>query len=92
MNQTWENGKKPNLGPNWPKCDPHPIFVCVCMWILTLLVVGYCFKLLSYAISWKTNKPNFRNGKKPNLVPILDRLAQIWVTQIFIVDFTSASS
>ena len=27
------------------------VCVCVCVWFLTLLVVGYCFKLLSYVIS-----------------------------------------
>ena len=32
--------------------------------ILPLLVVRHCSKLSSYAISWKTNKPNFRKWWK----------------------------
>ena len=38
-------------------------------WVLPLLVVTYCSILSFFAISRKTNKPNFRNSKKTNFGP-----------------------
>ena len=44
----WENGKNPNL---WPNFGPAKFF----SWVLPVLVVRQCFKLSSYAISRKNN-------------------------------------
>ena len=54
MNQTCENGKKPNFvpdfGPFWPKFGPQKYL----LWDLSLLDVRHCCKLSLYAISRKT--------------------------------------
>ena len=55
MNQTGENGKIPNFG--------HKTLIPILkifLRALPLLVVRNCSKLLSYAISRKTNETNFR--------------------------------
>ena len=59
MNQTWENGKKPNFEPNFDWFDPNlcPNFF---LWVLHLLNVRHCCKLPLYAIWRKTNYPNSR--------------------------------
>ena len=61
MNQTLENYKKFNSGPNCGLFDPaHKIF-----WrVLPLLVVRHCSKLSSYANLRKTNEPNLRKCQK----------------------------
>ena len=59
------------------KIWPHPHFFS--LQVLPLLVVRYCSKLSSYAISRKTNEPNWRKWqKKLVLVIILVYLAQIF--------------
>ena len=72
MHQTWDNGKKPNFGPDFgrfkPDLDPKKVF----SWILPLLLVRHCCKLSLYAIWRKTNEPNLRKWQKklvlgPNL-------------------------
>ena len=49
MNQTSENGKKPNFRPDFglfgPNLDPKFSFA-----VLPLLLVGHCSKLSPYAI------------------------------------------
>ena len=64
MNQTWENGIKPNFepdfGPFWPIFGPKIFF----SWLLSLLDVIHCCKLSLYAIWKKTNVPNLRKWKK----------------------------
>ena len=61
MDQTWENGKKPMLGLDfglfgqiWAKK-----FV---LWVL--LVVNHYSKLSFYAVSRKTNEPNWKKYQK----------------------------
>ena len=60
MNHTWKNGKKtnfkPDFGPFLPQFGPPKIF----LWVLTLLDVTHCCKLLLYAISGKTNESNLK--------------------------------
>ena len=52
MNQSWENGEKPNFepnfGPNLP--PPPPPHKKKLLWVLPLIVVRNCSKLSSYAI------------------------------------------
>ena len=63
MNQTWENSKKPSLGPNFgPLAQiwaPKNI-----LWILPLLDVRHYCKLSLYAISRKTNEQNLTKWQK----------------------------
>ena len=75
MNQTGENGKKPNFGPNFGLFGPNlgPKFFFVCSNSTTLLDVRHCRKLSSYAISRKTSDPNSRKWQK-NLILDLIRL------------------
>ena len=56
MMQPWENGKNPNFGPNLGTAKFFS-------WVSPLLVVRQCSKLSCYAISRKTNEPNFRKLK-----------------------------
>ena len=72
MNQTWENSKKSNPGPDFGLFGPNlcppppPSFLQV----LLLLVTRHCSKLSSYAISRQTNEPNLRKwGTKTNFGP-----------------------
>ena len=74
MIQPWENDKNPIFRPN---LGPKNFF----SWVLPFLVNRQCFKLSSYAISRKTNEPNKKNDKKPNLGPVL---AQLWVYDFFL--------
>ena len=83
--QPWENSKNPNLDPVWV---PWSFFH-----VLPLLVVWQCSKLSSYAISRKTNWPNFKkNDKKPNfgldVGPFSPNLGQ----QSFFAGFTFTSN
>ena len=85
MNQTCENGKKSNFGPDfglfWPKFGPQKFF----WWVLPLLdVIHYC-KLSLYKISKKANEQNMRKWQK-NLVSgtILALLTQIWIPKFFL--------
>ena len=60
MNQTRENGKKTNFGPNFdpfgPNLCPEKFFPSA----LSLLDGRHCCKLSLYAISRKTYDPNLR--------------------------------
>ena len=49
MMQLSENGKNPNFELNLGAPNFFP-------WVSPLLVAGQCSKLLSYAISWKSNE------------------------------------
>ena len=64
MNQTWENGKKPNFGPDFgpfsPKFGSQKNF----LWVLPLVDVIHCCKLSLCAISRKTNNQTWENDKK----------------------------
>ena len=67
-NQTWENGKKPNFGPDFGPFGSPNFF----SWILPLLDIRYCCKVSLYAISKKTYQPSLRKcQKKPSW-------AQLW--------------
>ena len=75
MNQTWENGKKHNFGPDFgpfgPNVGPQNV-----SWVLHLLVV----RVLSYhpmQFPEKLMNLTWENGEKPNLDPILACLAQM---------------
>ena len=46
MNEAWENDKKPNFGPDIGPFAPK----LPANWVLPLLVVKHCSKLLTYAI------------------------------------------
>ena len=50
----------PVFGPLWPKVALPKLF----SWILSLLDVIHCCKLLLYAISKKTHEPNLRKWQK----------------------------
>ena len=64
MNQTWENDKKNNFGPDFgsfgPKLRPQNLFSC----LLLLLDVRHCSKLSLYALSRKTYDPSLRKYLK----------------------------
>ena len=61
MNRTWENGKKPNLGPDFclsgPKLGPKFFFE-------GFTSTRYCCKLSLYPILRKLNEPNLRKWQK----------------------------
>ena len=61
MNKSWENGEKPNFGPDFGT----PKYFSL---ILPLLYVRHCHKLSLYAISRKTYDPTQQNGEKPHFV------------------------
>ena len=78
MHQTWENGKKINLGSDFSQFDPNSgsIFFFFFSWILPLLHVRHCRQLSLYVTSKKTNEPNLRKlQKKKVLGPHLAHLA-----------------
>ena len=63
MNQTWENRKKTNSGPNFGlNLGPKDF-----LWVLPLLGVRHCCKLSLYAISRKSNDPNSRKWQKNSI-------------------------
>ena len=75
MMQTWENDKNRNFGPNFGLFGPNLTTLPIFLWALRLLVVSNSFKLSSYSMSKKTNKPNFRKWqKKPNFGPFVPNL------------------
>ena len=66
INQSWENGKKTNFGPNFgpfgPNLTAHPQLQKKKkknLRVLSLLVVRNCSELSVYAISRKTNELHF---------------------------------
>ena len=71
MNQTWQNGKKPNFGPDFGPLDTNqdPQFFS---WVLPLLGVRHCHKLSLHAIPreniWSKTQ---ENDKKPHFGPDL---------------------
>ena len=86
MNWTWENGKKPNFGPNFGSFGPN--LGLLFSWILLLLDIRHCCKLSLYAISRKTKDPNSRKWQKNlNLGLILAPWAQIQVAISFFFFF-----
>ena len=57
VNQTEENGEKPNLGPDFVPFVPNlacPIFFS---WVVPLLDIRHCCKLPLYVISRKIYDP-----------------------------------
>ena len=60
MKQTWENGKKPSLKPDFGLFGPNLVPKKFPMWILPLPYVGNCCKLSFFAISRKTKEPKLR--------------------------------
>ena len=64
MNQTWENGEEPKLGPDFdlfgPNLEPQVFF----SWVIPRLYVKHCCKLSLYAISRKTQDPNSIKWRK----------------------------
>ena len=94
MNQTWENGKKPNFGPNFGLFGPNlgPKIFFVCSNSTTLLDVRHCRKLSPYAISRKTYDPNSRKWRKTSFWTWLGSLdpdsgrqyfSKIWLRQLW---------
>ena len=63
MNETWENGEKPNFGPDFslfrPNLGPKSF-----LRVLPQLVVRNCSNLSLYVISRKINEPNLRKWQK----------------------------
>ena len=89
MNQTWENGKNPNFGPNFGTFVPNLGFNFF-LWILPLLDVTTCCKLLLYAISRETNEPNLKKWqKKTSFGPNFGTFGPNLIPKIFFVGFTS---
>ena len=89
MNQTWNNGGKPNFGLNFgpfgPYLHPSPsqkkyIYI---LWVLAPLVVRYCSNPSSYTVERKNNEPNLRKWQKSLC------LSQFWALRSFFMDFTS---
>ena len=64
--QPWENGKNLISDPilTTPHYPHHPHLQTFFSWVLPLLVVRHCSKLLSYAILRKTNEPNLKKWQK----------------------------
>ena len=58
MNQIWENGKKPTFRTDFGSFSPN-LGQEIFLWILPPPHIRHCFKLSLYAISRKTNEPNF---------------------------------
>ena len=58
------------------------------LWVLSLLDVKHCRKLLLYTIPRKTNEPNLRKWQKKLISDaIMVHLAQIWATNTFLCGF-----
>ena len=73
MNRTWVNGEKPNFWPNFGPFSPN-LGSNFFSWVILLLVVRPCRKLLLYAISRKRHDPNSRKWQKPHCGPDLGHL------------------
>ena len=83
MNQTWENGKRPNFKP---KFGPQKLFGG----ILPLLDVRHCCKLSLYTISRKTNEPILRKWQKTLILgSILPHSPQIRAANFFFKNLAS---
>ena len=83
----WRKTNEPNLRKWQKKLILERILVCLAqIWppqfflqVLPLLVVRYCSKLSSYAISRKTNEPNWRKWQKKLVLGII----LVYLAQIF---------
>ena len=80
MNQTWENGKKTNFGPNFDSFGPN-LGYNFFSWVLPLLDVRHCCKLSFYTISKKANDPNWRKWQKKLILGLI--WAQIRAANFF---------
>ena len=74
MNQTWENGKYPNFGPNFGPFGPNLGPQNFSSWVIPLLDVKHCRKLSLYPRNFKNINRTSRKhmiqtqeiGKKPH--------------------------
>ena len=60
LNQTLENNKKPNFGPDFGQFGLNFSPPLIFLWVLALLEVRHCCKLSLYSISRNTDDPNSR--------------------------------
>ena len=77
MNQTSENGKKPNFGPEFGLfgLNLSPYFFSIFFFllrVLPLLVVRHCSKLYPTQFKGKLINQTWENIKKPNFRPDFD--------------------
>ena len=87
INQTGENGKKPNFGHDFGSFGSilsPPLLPKFFLWDLPQRDIRYCCKVPLYKISRKINEPNLRKWQK-NLVSgtILANFAQIRAATFF---------
>ena len=68
-NKTLKNDKKPSFSCNFGPFDPNLAPKFFFPWILPLLDVRHCCKLLLNANSWKSNEPNLRKYQKSSSGP-----------------------
>ena len=93
MNQTLENSKKPNFGPDFgyfgSNASPKKFFLSFTS--TRCYHVTHCCMLSLYAISRKTNEPNLEKWQK-NLVSgvIVARLFQIQASNFFFKNLASS--
>ena len=88
--ETWENGKKPNIGPILVRFDPNlapkKLFRDFYLYRMLYIVTRYyCMQFQQKLMNqtWEKGK------KKLVLCLILTLLAQIWTPKTFFVDFIS---
>ena len=81
-NELQKMTKETNLGPDFGS-QPQIGLQKFCLWVLPLLDVRYCCKLLSYAISQKLKNQLDKIVKKLILGTIFACLVQTWATKFF---------